>query len=98
MVRPVRTNGRFRVIVDTNRYSVPARYASSAVLTLTAFPDRLCFYHEQQLVAEHVRSYDRHQDFEHPDHAAPLLAQRQTARRQQLLARFLALPSPEPCI
>jgi hypothetical protein len=46
------------------------------------------------LVAEHVRSYDRHQDFEHPDHAAPLLAQRQTARRQQLLARFLAL-SPQ---
>jgi hypothetical protein len=77
--------------VDTNRYSVPARYASSAVLTLKAFPDRLCFYHEQQLVAEHVRSYDRCQDFEHPDHAAPLLAQRQTARRQQLLARFLAL-------
>jgi hypothetical protein len=94
VVRPVRTNGRFRVIVDTNRYSVPARYASSAVLTLKAFPDRLCFYQAQQLVAEHVRSYDRHQDFEHPDHAAPLLAQRQTARRQQLLARFLAL-SPQ---
>jgi len=36
VVRPVRSNGRFRVIVDTNRYSVPARYASSAVLTLKA--------------------------------------------------------------
>jgi transposase len=94
VVKPVRITGRFRVIVDTNRYSVPARYASSALLTLKAFPERLCFYHEQQLVAEHVRSYDRHQDFEHPDHAAPLLAERQTARRQQLLARFLTL-SPQ---
>jgi len=81
--------------VDTNRYSVPARYASAA-LTLKAFPNRLCFYHQEQLVAEHVRSYDRHQNFEHPDHAAPLLAQRQTARQQQLLIRFLALSPQAP--
>ena len=95
VVRCVRANGRFRVIVDTNRYSVPARYASAA-LTLKAFPNRLCFYHQEQLVAEHVRSYDRHQNFEHPDHAAPLLAQRQTARRQQWLIRFLALSPQAP--
>ena len=95
VVRSVRANGRFRVLVDTNRYSVPARYASAA-LTLKAFPNRLCFYHQEQLVAEPVRSYDRHQNFEHPDHAAPLLAQRQTARRQQWLIRFLALSPQAP--
>lgn len=93
VVRSVRANSRFRVIVDTNRYSVPARHASAA-LTLKAFSNRLCFYDQEQLVAEHVRSYDRFQAFEYPDHVAPLLAQRQTARRQQLLARFLAL-SPQ---
>jgi transposase len=86
----VRASSRFRVDVETNHYSVPARYASQA-LGLRLYPDRLLLYHQDQLVAEHVRSYDRHQDLEHPDHAQPLLTQRRQAREQQLLARFLAL-------
>ena len=90
LVRSVSANNRFRVIVDTNRYSVPARWAGAS-LTAKIYPERLAFYQENQSVAEHVRSYDRHQDFEHPDHAQPLLAQRQKAREQQLLQRFLGL-------
>jgi len=40
-VSSVRASSRFRVTLDTNRYSVPAEYAST-LLTLKAYPDRLC--------------------------------------------------------
>jgi len=89
-VRSVQVNSRFRVIFDTNRYSVPAHLAGQT-LTLKIYPDRLCFIYQNDQVAEHSRCYDRHQDIEHPDHVRPLLAQRQKAREQRLLHGFLAL-------
>ncbi len=89
-VLDLRASSRFRVTVDTNQYSVPARYASQT-LRVHLYPERLLCYHQDQLVAEHVRRYERHQDYEHPDHAQPLLAQRRHAREQQLLVRFLDL-------
>lgn len=52
---------------------------------------RLCIYHGGQLIARHARSYDRHQDIEDPEHPKELVAQRQNARQQRLLLRFLAL-------
>jgi len=73
-----------------NEELAQVRYAS-ATLKLKVDPERLRIYHQEQLIAEHVRSYDRHQDFEHPDHAEPLLLQRRQAKEQQLLVRFLAL-------
>jgi hypothetical protein len=85
-----RASSQFRVRLDTNDYSVPAKYANRR-LTLKAFADRLCIYYENQLVARHARSYDRHQDIEDPDHPKQLLAQRRNAREQRLLLRFLAL-------
>jgi transposase len=91
--RPARANNRFRVTLDTNRYSVPAEYASQRLI-LKAYPERLCLYHQAVMIAQHVRSYDRHQDFEHPDHPRVLLAQRHAAREQRLLQRFLQL-SPQ---
>jgi len=84
---------RCRVTFDTNRYSVPPAFAGKTLL-LKVYPDRLAFYHQDQLIAEHVRSYDRHRDFEKPEHVAELLAQRRQARAQQLHSRFLAL---DPC-
>jgi transposase len=89
-IRPARANNRFRVAFDANSYSVPAEYAS-ALLTLKVYPDELCIYREDRLIARHVRCYDRHQDFEHPDHPKPLLLQRSRAREQRLLQRFLSL-------
>jgi hypothetical protein len=56
-----------------------------------AYPDRVCIYHQDQLIARHVRSYDRRQDIEDPDHPKALLAQRRTAREQRLLMQFLSL-------
>jgi len=89
-VETVRVNRQFRIQADGNHYSVPCQYASSQ-LTLKRFPDRLLLYDQDKLVAEHVRRYDRHQDYELPDHVAPLLLHRQAAREQRLLLRLLAL-------
>jgi transposase len=94
-VRSLPANSRFRVIFETNRYSVPAPLAGST-LVAKIYPDRLALYHQDQCRAEHVRSYDRHQDFEHPDHARPLLEQRLKAREQQRLYRFLSLCAQAP--
>ena len=92
-VSQVRASRQFRITLDTNRYSVPAHLAGQA-LTLKTYPDRLCLYHHNHLVARHPRSYDRHGDFEDPDHPKPLLAQRKKARDHQLFLRFLTL-SPQ---
>jgi len=89
-VSQVRASSQFRVTLESNRYSVPARYAG-AILTLKAYPDRICLYDHENLVARHRRSYDRRQDFEDPDHAKPLLEHRHRARNQQALKRFLNL-------
>ena len=90
VIRPVRANRQFRVTVDTNTYSVPAEYAGAA-LTLKLYPDGLCLYHQDKLIARHVRCYDRHRDVEDPDHPRALLAQRRRARDQKLLQRLLGL-------
>jgi transposase len=90
VIRQVRATNRFRVVLDTNRYSVPSEYAG-ARLTLKAYPERICIYHNNKLIAQHPRSYDRHQDFEDPDHPRALLVQRRAAKEQRLLMRFLTL-------
>jgi transposase len=89
-VSQVRASRQFRITVETNRYSVPAQYAGHA-LTLKTYPDRLCLYLGDQLIARHARRYDRHTDVEDPDHPKPLLEQRKKARDHTLCMRFLAL-------
>ena len=92
LVETARVNSQFRIKVDGNAYSVPCQYASSK-LTLKRFADRLLVYDGVNLVAEHVRSYDRNQDYELPDHVQPLLLERKKARDQKLFLRFLGLSS-----
>jgi transposase len=92
-VSQVRASRQFRITLDSNRYSVPAHLAGQA-LTLKTYPDRLCLYYHNELVAHHPRSYDRYGDFEDPDHPKPLLEARKKARDHQLFRRFLAL-SPQ---
>ncbi len=89
-VLTLRASSQFRISLDTNRYSVPAEFANQPV-TVKAYPERVCIYHRERLIARHVRSFDRHQDFEDPDHPKALLEQRQSAREQRLLSHFLAL-------
>lgn len=89
-IEPVRSTKLFRVSLDTNRYSVPAEYASQS-LTLKIYPKRLCIYYQEKLVARHIRSFARHQDIEDPDHPKELLTQRRKAHEQKIFQRFIAL-------
>ncbi|MFA7344603.1 MAG: IS21 family transposase [Terrimicrobiaceae bacterium] len=90
VTRLVRVTNRCRIALDTNRYSVPAIYASQR-LTLKVFGDRLCLYHAHNLVATHPRSYERHRDFENPDHVKDLLDQRRRARDAKWMLAFYSL-------
>jgi transposase len=89
----VSVDRQFRVRVDGNRYSAPAAYAGRK-LVLKLYPQRLCLYEGEKLVAEQRRSYERGQDFENPEHAQPVLERKRRADEQHLLKRFLAL-SPQ---
>jgi transposase len=89
-VSTVRATKQFRVPLDSNHYSVPARYAGHR-LTLKAYADRVCIYDHDQLVVRHPRSMDRHQDIEDPEHERQLLVQRKSAREQRLVVQFLAI-------
>jgi len=90
ITRAVRVTNRCRVVLDTNRYSVPALYASQSI-TLKAFADRLCIYHAHNLIASHPRCYERHRDFENPDHVKTILDQRRRARDAKWLLTFYAI-------
>jgi transposase len=89
-VSTVRATKQFRVPLDSNHYSVPARYASHS-LTLKTYADRVCIYDHDQLVVRHPRSMDRHKDIEDPDHERQLVVQRKSAREQRLVVQFLAI-------
>jgi len=86
----LRANKQFPVALDSNHYSVPAKFANQHVI-LKAYDDRLCIYADDKLIARHVRCMDRHQDIEDPQHPAALLQQRRSAREQRLLVQFLAI-------
>ena len=85
-----RATSTFRLCIDTNRYSVPAEYASH-YLDVHLYAEKILIYHEDQLIAEHWRDYSRHEDHENPDHVRALLVQRQSARRHKQLQSFLQL-------
>ena len=89
-VSTVRATKQFRVPLDSNHYTVPARYAGHR-LTLKAYADRVCIYDQQQFIVRHARSMDRHKDIEDPEHGRQLVEQRKSAREQRLLVHFLAI-------
>lgn len=89
-IHQVRASRQFRIALDANRYSVPAEYAGQRI-TLKAYPDRLCIYADDRLIARHVRSYERNRDFEDPDHPKALLEERKKAKDQVLYRRFLSI-------
>ena len=88
--RPIAVNSQFRITYETNTYSVPAEYASKRVL-LRTYPDKLLIYHEHNLIAEHLRDYDRRIDHLNPDHQRKLLQQKRKARDQQHLKHLMRL-------
>jgi hypothetical protein len=90
VVRSVHATRRCRIHFDGNRYSVPADYAGSR-LTLRVYPDKLIVHHDERLVAEPVRRYERGADVENPEHVRELLEHRKKAREQNLLRPFFRL-------
>jgi hypothetical protein len=60
-------------------------------LTLKASAHQLRFYNGQDLVAEHVRSYEKYLPFELPEHRKGLLAKRRSAQGAKLTESFLAM-------
>jgi len=85
-----RATSTFRLCIETNRYSVPAQYASH-YLDVHLDAQELRVYHEGSEVARHRRDYGRHGDFENADHPKALLAGRQKARAHKTLQSFLQL-------
>gem|GEM_PF-3385625 len=70
----------FLVKVDHNRYSVPAEWANRVVsLRLTA--DRLRLVADGQVIAEHLRCYERNQLLCDPWHYLPILEKKPGALR-----------------
>lgn len=91
VVQSVAANNRFRIVVDTNRYSVPSRYASQR-LRLTRRADRIVVHAPNgNLIADHPRNYGRGQNIVEPDHERELLLHRRHANDRRMLERFLAL-------
>lgn len=90
VIRPVSANRCCRINFESNRYSVPPLYASQK-LTLKIQPAQLSIFHNEKLIATHLRCYDRRQNLTNPDHLKDLLAQRKKARDQTLLLAFLNL-------
>lgn len=93
VIQPTRANNCCRIRFDANRYSVPYLYASQK-LSLKVYPNELCIYYREKLIATHARCYDRHQKIDNPDHPKELLIQRKKARQQTRLLAFLNL-SPQ---
>jgi transposase len=86
-------SSQFRIRLDSNRYTVPSAYAHRK-LTVKAWPDRICIYFDDKLIARHIRRWGRNKDYEDKEHSKELLAQRHRAREQRLLTHFLTL-SPD---
>lgn len=86
-------NSRFRVTVDTNRYSVPSQYASQR-LVLQRYAERVVIRTPAgELIADHARSCGRYQDVLDPDHERDLILRTRHARDKRRLEHFLTLGS-----
>src|SRR6266849_4372573 len=51
-------SSQFRITLDTNQYSVPAAYAHRR-LTIKAYPDRVCIYFDNRLIAQRSRAREQ---------------------------------------
>lgn len=78
---------------DRNRYSVPAEYAGQRI-SLRAWADRIRVVADEQVIAEHPRSFIRDRLVLDPWHYLPVLEKKPGALRHGLPFRDWNLPSP----
>jgi transposase len=86
-VVPAIVSPHARVAFDGNRYSTPPQFVRKP-LTIRANRDELRLLHEGQVVAQHVRSYERGQVLVLPEHRLAALTLRQRPRQQALEQEF----------
>jgi transposase len=79
-----------RIEFDGNRYSAPPRFVRRPV-AIRASRDLVRVLHEGQVVAQHVRSYERGQLIVLPDHRTAALALRKRSRGTAVENEFDAL-------
>jgi transposase len=79
-----------RIEFDGNRYSTPPQWVRRPV-TIRANRDEIRVLHEGQVVARHVRSYERRQLIVLPDHRLAALGLRRRSRSTALEQAFDAL-------
>ena len=77
---------------DANRYSVACEAAGRRV-TLRAYAERIEIVHDERLLAEHARSFDRYQTLYNPWHYVPALAIKPGALRNGAPFADWALPA-----
>lgn len=79
LIEPVAVDKTALVHFDANRYSAPSSYADKT-LTLVASDTTVRLHDGQEQVAQHVRSWGRHQVIEAPKHRAELVEHKRGAR------------------
>ena len=93
IVCTARASSQSLVNFQTNRYSVPSRWANKT-LTLKAQSQTVCLYEGPKLITTHPRSFEKYRVIENADHYAGLVAARKKAWAAKRVEEFLAL-SPE---
>ncbi|MBT7325824.1 MAG: IS21 family transposase [Anaerolineae bacterium] len=73
--QPVKVNPYSQVVFETNRYSVPVTHAQKQ-LVLRAYPFRIEILFQEQIIATHLRCFDRETDIFEPLHYLDILVQR----------------------
>lgn len=78
--KAVRVRSTCLVQYDSNRYSVPARYAGCHI-SLRAYANRIVLVADQKIIAEHMRRFTKNLSYFEPWHYVPLLTQKPGALR-----------------
>ena len=78
---------------DTNQYSVPCEYAKQRI-SLRVYAYKLVMIAQQQVIAEHQRSFKKHRYWFEPWHYVPLLKQKPGALRDGAPFEHWDLPKP----
>ena len=78
--KTVRVSSTCLVQYDTNQYSVPCEYAKQRI-SLRVYAYKLVMVVNQQVIAEHQRSFNKHRYWFEPWHYVPLLKQKPGALR-----------------
>jgi transposase len=86
-VVPAVVSPHARIAFDGNRYSAPPQFVRKT-LSVRANRDELRLLHEGQVVARHVRSYERGQLLVLPEHHLAALRLRQPPQQQTLAQEF----------